>query len=771
MSGVAADPTELVADPTDLDQCALEPIHVPGSIQPHGYLFAIDPDNLTVVAASANAAETMGVRPRDIIGRPIATILIPTTGESMDAALAPHQAWSPLRVRFAQAAQPTEWDCVTHPAEAGLILLELGPGISSGRAETLLGGIRHAIERIRNAETPQGACETLAREIRALIGFDRVMIYQFDTDWNGEVIAEDRVPGAHSYLGHAFPASDIPAQARALYLRNPVRLIPDASYTPSPLVPSIHPATGQPIDLSVASLRSVSPTHLEYLANMDVAASMSVSIVRDGALWGLVACHHPAPRLLPIPLLQACELLAQAASWYLDADDRSATAECFVTERRLEAELAAKADGRLDYRVRLDTIAPGLLDLTMAQGIAICDGQTVWTTGVVPPDEQILRLAAWLQQAGEVQLITNRLSALFPPATACQGVASGVAARRLPGGWLFCFRAEWPHTQVWAGDMSTPVKATSDSGRINPRKSFAAWRQVIYGASRPWTARDLSAVDRVKSLVLRTIMTDQMRRLERKLALQVYHDRTVDELKAASTMQIDLLPSVSLQKQISAKTGLDIAGRLGSCSELGGDLWGMCDLGDGRVGAYVVDFAGHGITAALNTFRLHTLIPEFSALLPDPARFLKALNLRLVELLSTADYATIFYCVVDPQSNCLSYAGAGSPPPIIRCGDGLALTSLDSRGLPLGITASAEYASKSAVFGPGAALFLYSDGLTDCHDAAGNRIGEAGAFTLVQSYAAGPSAEAIVAGICAPFLDQRTVPLSDDLTVVCIRRP
>jgi sigma-B regulation protein RsbU (phosphoserine phosphatase) len=194
-----------------------------------------------------------------------------------------------------------------------------------------------------------------------------------------------------------------------------------------------------------------------------------------------------------------------------------------------------------------------------------------------------------------------------------------------------------------------------------------------------------------------------------------------------------------------------------SCTELGGDLWGISDLGEGRVGVYVVDFAGHGTTAALNTFRLHTLILEFRTMLLEPARFLKALNMRLAELLSTGDYATMFYGIVDPNSNCLTYAAAGSPPPIIRCGKDLPLISLDSRGLPLGITASADYSNRTSVFGPGAMLYLYSDMLTDVVDEGGHRAGEAGAFALIQSCARAPTAEAIVERICAPLLNQPTV--------------
>jgi chemotaxis family two-component system sensor kinase Cph1 len=326
------------ATPDGLDDCAREPIHIPGSIQPHGYLFVLNAADLTVAAVSQNVADAMGIRAADLIGRPIADFLVSTT-ENLDVALRLPQGEIPLHVRFRKSPQTAAWDCIIHSSDA-LVLLELGPRIGSDNAEALLGSVRYAIERIRISDTPESACEILAKEIRRLTGFDRVMVYRFDADWNGEVIAEDRVGGVLSYLGHAFPAGDIPPQARALYLRNTVRIIPDAGYMPSPLVPAILPSTGRPVDLSMATLRSVSPFHLEYLANMGVAASMSVSIIRGGCLWGLVACHHAAPRVLPNPVLQGCELLAQATAWYLDTQERNAASQSVEAVHRLEAELA-----------------------------------------------------------------------------------------------------------------------------------------------------------------------------------------------------------------------------------------------------------------------------------------------------------------------------------------------------------------------------------------------------------------------------------------------
>jgi light-regulated signal transduction histidine kinase (bacteriophytochrome) len=507
------------AAPDGLDECAREPIHIPGSIQPHGYLFVLNGADLTVAAISQNAAEAMGVQPTDLIGRPIADFLVSTTIESLGDALKSPQGDVPLHVRFRQSGQTVDWDCIVHPSDT-LLFLELGPRMTSDSAEALLRGTRYAIERIRLSDTPESACETLAREIRRLTGFDRVMVYRFDKDWNGQVIAEDKAASIGSYLNHAFPAGDIPAQARALYMRNTVRIIPDAGYTPSPVVPAVIPATGRPIDLSMATLRSVSPVHLEYMMNMGVVASMSVSIVRGESLWGLVACHHTTPRVLPNPVLQGCELLAQAAAWYLDAQERNAAAKSVEAVHRLEAELVGWLDGAHDYRVRLESVMPDLFRLTGAEGLAVIHGEALWTVGSVPSNDQILGLVAWLPTAVGAQLTTSCLPSLFPPAAEFSAVGSGAVARRLPGGWLVWFRPEWPHTQTWAGEPSKTVRTAGRLERINPRRSFASWRQSIRGQSCPWLTRDLFAIDEVQSLVLRTLVVDQTRRLtESEVAL------------------------------------------------------------------------------------------------------------------------------------------------------------------------------------------------------------------------------------------------------------
>jgi len=500
--------SEVKAPAIDKADCASEPIHIPGAIQPHGYLFVLDATNHAVVAVSRNAADAFDLSPADMLGRPASDFLASRTPDALDDILARQDSAPAFRVAMRTPSRSDDLDGVIRAGD-GVILLELEVGASAQWESRLFGEVRSAIERIRHSPSTEAACQALTEEVRRLCGFERVMAYRFDDDWNGLVVAEDCAAGAHSYLGHAFPASDVPPQARALYLRNTVRIIPDAGYQPSPIVPPVHPATGQPIDLSDVTLRSVSPIHLEYLANMGVMASMSVSIVRDNRLWGLVACHHNSPRILPQSVLQSCALLAQATAWHLESNERAAAAVSLAAVRRLYPHL--ERDEHPDFRDSLAMVGTSLLATTRSHGMAIWQPEGVWAIGLRPSDRQVHALAAWLTQAGQDHVTTDRLSELYPVG-GLVALASGMVAARLGAGWLFWFRGEWPRSITWAG---RPDGATRDAGtgRINPRKSFASWRRKVRGRSEPWTVADLSAAEEVETLVLRAIMSDKVRQL------------------------------------------------------------------------------------------------------------------------------------------------------------------------------------------------------------------------------------------------------------------
>ncbi|MFL4990013.1 MAG: GAF domain-containing protein, partial [Microvirga sp.] len=275
----------------DLTACEREPIHIPGSIQPHGILLAIRLSDRTIAYASANIAETFGFDPADALGRPFEQVLPALSAEFAAQLDDPPSAGSTRFVRTIQVRTAREEKffetAISRSGDCAILELEEPPSDTVSSIDAHNSTLRRFVGQLQEASTVEFLFDLAAQDIRRMTGFDRVLIYRFDDAWNGTVIAEDRNEVLPSYLDLRFPASDIPAQARELYRRNRLRIIPDANYAPVP-IQSRDPA---PLDLSDSVLRSVSPVHLEYMRNMGTLASMSISILRDGELWGLISCH------------------------------------------------------------------------------------------------------------------------------------------------------------------------------------------------------------------------------------------------------------------------------------------------------------------------------------------------------------------------------------------------------------------------------------------------------------------------------------------------
>nr|AJA06051.1 TetR/iRFP/Bla fusion protein [Cloning vector pH1TO-shRNA_FF4-hEF1a-TetR-2A-iRFP-2A-Bla] len=306
-----------VARQPDLLTCDDEPIHIPGAIQPHGLLLALAAD-MTIVAGSDNLPELTGLAIGALIGRSAADVFDSETHNRLTIALAEPGAavGAPITVGFTMrkdAGFIGSW----HRHDQ-LIFLELEPPQRDvAEPQAFFRRTNSAIRRLQAAETLESACAAAAQEVRKITGFDRVMIYRFASDFSGEVIAEDRCAEVESKLGLHYPASTVPAQARRLYTINPVRIIPDINYRPVPVTPDLNPVTGRPIDLSFAILRSVSPVHLEFMRNIGMHGTMSISILRGERLWGLIVCHHRTPYYVDLDGRQACELVAQVLAWQI----------------------------------------------------------------------------------------------------------------------------------------------------------------------------------------------------------------------------------------------------------------------------------------------------------------------------------------------------------------------------------------------------------------------------------------------------------------------
>jgi len=487
-----------------LDTCAREPIHIPGAIQPHGMLLVCGRDGLPIRQVSANAAAWLGYEASALLDTAFFALLVPASAAQLADALghAVLREVSPLRLTLATGGA---LDALLHRVDDRVIIELERPG------EAPLSGprgfdprLRGSILRMQHAASMTELFDVAADEVRTVTGFDRVMAYRFDDEWNGEVVAERKRADLAPFLGQHYPAADIPVQARRLYTINWLRLIADVNYAPVPLVPVLDPVTRAPCDLSHAVLRSVSPIHIEYLRNMGVTASMSVSLLVDGQLAGLIACHHYAgPRVIDAAGRDTAEFLGQSLSWQLRVLETALDAQRRQHVQHQEAELVRAMAGAADL---LTGLAPApLLALTDATGAAVVleDGQRVF--GDVPAPGQLTALVRWLRDRPDDVFVTTHLANEFAPAAggAIAGLLAVTISREL-GEYLMWFRPSTERTIDWAGDPNKVVVIENDTGapRLSPRGSFAVWREVVKGRALPWRPWQVEAASNFRRVLL-----------------------------------------------------------------------------------------------------------------------------------------------------------------------------------------------------------------------------------------------------------------------------
>ena len=495
------------AEPSvDLTNCDREPIHLPGSIQPHGCMLVCDGTLSKIDRHSANAGAMLGYD-AEINGSTIEHVIGAAAAHELRNALAISASPARPAILFGLATQTGAlFDVAVHRFK-GNTIVEFEPVLTSGERPLEL--TRALIGRIADIDDVDRLVRDTARLVQGMLGYDRVMIYRFGHDGSGQVVAEVKRPDLESFLGQYFPASDIPQQARALYLRNTIRVISDADCVRVPIVPERDPS-GEPVDLSFSHLRSVSPIHCEYLRNMGVGASMSISVIIDGALWGLIACHHYSPRVLSMGKRVAAEMFGEFFSLHLHA---------LRQKRRLET--ATRARRSLDGVIRLISGSEDIGELLRGHlkdfaALMPCDGVGLWLNGkwsadgVAPPPVAAPALARVMGQVTDGHIwATHMLARHLPDAADYAGAVSGVLAiplSQVPRDYLFFFRREVTQTLNWAGNPEKSYETGPLGDRLTPRKSFAIWKETVHNQSRPWTDADREIADATRSALVEIVL-------------------------------------------------------------------------------------------------------------------------------------------------------------------------------------------------------------------------------------------------------------------------
>jgi chemotaxis family two-component system sensor kinase Cph1 len=526
---------------THHDQCALEKIHVIGCIQPHGMLFAMSEPDLVVRYVSANVSDLLGLRAEDVLGQSFQKVIGTEQVAALQSAVKGNDAFVAILVRVAMRSGSRELPCVVH-RRGGMLIVEFELALEN-RTKTLHDIDMHVRLPLLHLESAKDIAElahVAADEIKRLSGFDRVMIYRFDDHWNGEVIAEVSSSSAVSYQGLRFPATDIPPQARQLFVVNALRTIEDVDAETVQIIPNVNPVTGIRLDLTHSLLRSASPIHLEYLRNMDVRSSMTVSIIVEGKLWGMIACHHPRPHAVDRSTRSLAVLIAQnCASQVTLRIDNAALQRRVESRDALERYLTEIKGSEDSLGVHLHS--PRVLNLFDADGlisridgVVACNGVTAEYDSLLPTIAR-LRALATRGIASSQALGGMEMSPAFNTSRASGALYVDLGEAN--GDFLLFLRRELVNTVVWAGNPHEAVSVDTQD-RLHPRASFAAWRETVRGLSRGWTTIELENA---------RYLREQLLRLRDARQLVAANQALVREIAERKRAQADLLMAQKLE--------------------------------------------------------------------------------------------------------------------------------------------------------------------------------------------------------------------------------
>ncbi|RYU78795.1 ATP-binding protein [Hymenobacter persicinus] len=486
----------------NLTNCDREPIHIPGLIQPYGFLLCLHETTHRIVQASENTLERIGVAASDLVGGTLDQLLGPARLAEIEQLLPTLTTDARLLgSRLDHVAGQPFYKIILHRYDQ-LLWLEFEPVDENAVPQLDLPFLNNALGQMLGATRVLEFCQYAVEQVRAITGFDRVAIYRFAPDESGEVIAEARHEDIEPWLGMHYPATDIPKQARAMYLKNWLRFIPDVAYEPTRLLPVLNPSTHLPPDMTYSVLRSVSPIHLQYLRNMGSAATMTISLIQDGRLWGMITCHHRTPKLVSYELRDLCQFIGKTFSALITSKEQHDEREYQLHIRENQVRLFERVTSNDNFVEGLYRFKPSLLDVFDCGGVAICFDDDIIPLGHTPTKPQIQKVLDWLQhhRTGDV-FYTNSYASLNPDGLSIRPTASGILAIALaeaPGNYILWFRPEQVQTVTWAGRDEKPEVMADGQIFLSPRQSFEQWKQVVESTALPWKPMEIEAAKEIR---------------------------------------------------------------------------------------------------------------------------------------------------------------------------------------------------------------------------------------------------------------------------------
>lgn len=480
-------------DIVNLTNCEQEPIHIPGSIQPHGFLLGLKENSFVIDYCSANSQEYIGLGHTALLGRSIEDVFGTGTATSVKDYIAEGQMLSSSLLKL--TLEGKDFLCTVHNSDTTYILEAEPVSNNDKKVSDVYDQTSQFLLYMHDTHTLKELCQLVANGTREITGYDRVMVYRFDKDYNGEVFAEAVRDDLEPFLGLHYPHTDIPPQARELYMRNLLRLITDINYTPVPIYTIDDNQSEKNLDLSLSVLRSTSPIHVQYLHNMGVGATLTISLIYKKKLWGLIACHHYSEKNLTPEIRLAAQLQGHFITSQIDL--RQATEEYEISRKTNEElkkintfSLTGKDAGRFNDLVK----AEGILELCNAAGVAIIYNGAIYKNGITPNDDEMQDMANWLAaHTHNGSFNTDKLIDYLPERLEMCGQTSGLIYHSLDmesNNCIMWFRPETKTEVNWAGDPNKAI--VKDKNGLSPRNSFKLWKETVSCTSKPWLQPEIS---------------------------------------------------------------------------------------------------------------------------------------------------------------------------------------------------------------------------------------------------------------------------------------
>lgn len=505
----------------DITNCDKEPIHIIGKSQSHGVIVACDREELVITQVGKNTMDFFGIPFDELLGKPISKLIGDTEAQKLKGLEFPDNrpVVTDLNIK------DRNFTMIPHISGPSLVL-DFEPHSSDYDPYNYQRQLSSLLNTLSSSESLEELCNDAAGITREIFGYDRVMVYKFDEEWNGEVVAEKKEDNLESWLGLHYPSSDIPKQSRELFMKHRVRIISNVNYEPVPIEPELSPINKEPLDLSRSELRGVSPIHIEYLKNMKVGASLTAALISNGKLWGLLACHHYSAKYINYYHRQTCDFLTQIFSNELTLKETSKYIDKLEEWESIKDELVVQVMKKGKIKKGLSEKKVLFTDLLDCEGGAIILDGKIRLVGSTPGKEEVKNLADnFLSKKDASVYFTKNLERFYEPAKAYREKGAGILSVKLGRSnkdFLIWFRPEVVQNVNWGGNPDKMASYDEEKQRITPRKSFEKWTEKLTGISNPWKDYQIGAAKAIRESIGNIILEKQ------KLKIDKLNEQLVD---------------------------------------------------------------------------------------------------------------------------------------------------------------------------------------------------------------------------------------------------